>query len=93
MGFKFNQEFRYRMPTVFGPAVGPRQKPGGGMWALEETGTMNAEWMAITYRTSADKLEALLPPVACCRFHGHRVKVFLLKLESMNAKTNIQPRV
>ncbi|WP_234631841.1 acetoacetate decarboxylase family protein [Agrobacterium vitis] len=62
MGFKFNQEFRYRMPTVFGPAVGPRQKPGGGMWALEETGTMNAEWMAITYRTSADKLEALLPP-------------------------------
>lgn len=31
--------------------------------------------------------------VACCRFHGHRVKVFLLKLESMNAKTNIQPRV
>ncbi|WP_414816039.1 hypothetical protein [Rhizobium sp. IY2] len=31
--------------------------------------------------------------MACCRFHGHRVKVFLLKPESMNAKTNIQPRV
>ncbi len=31
--------------------------------------------------------------VACCRFHGHRVKMFLLKPESMNAKTNIQPRV
>ncbi|MDR9762481.1 hypothetical protein RJJ37_23030, partial [Rhizobium redzepovicii] len=25
--------------------------------------------------------------VACCRFHGHRVKMFLLKPESMNAKT------
>jgi len=31
--------------------------------------------------------------LACCRFHRHRVKVFLLKPESMNAKTNIQPRV
>ncbi|MCA0850528.1 acetoacetate decarboxylase family protein [Salipiger thiooxidans] len=53
---------RYRMPTVFGPAVGPRQKPGGGMWMPEETGTMNAEWMAITYRTDAERLERLLPP-------------------------------
>lgn len=31
--------------------------------------------------------------LACCRFRGHRVKMFLLKPESMNAKTNIQPRV
>jgi hypothetical protein len=31
--------------------------------------------------------------LACCRFHGHRVKVFLLKPESMNATKNIQPRV
>jgi DNA-binding XRE family transcriptional regulator len=31
--------------------------------------------------------------MACCWFPGHRVKVFLLKPESMNAKTIIQPRV
>lgn len=31
--------------------------------------------------------------LACCRFHRHRVKVFLLKPESMNAKKEIQPRV
>jgi hypothetical protein len=31
--------------------------------------------------------------VACCRFHGHRVMVFLVKPESLHAKTNIQPRV
>jgi DNA polymerase III delta prime subunit len=31
--------------------------------------------------------------MACCRFHGHRVMVFLVKPESLHAKTNIQPRV
>lgn len=62
MGFTPNPDHRYRMPVVFGPAVGPRQRPGGGMWSLEETGTMNAEWMAITYRTDPEKLAALLPP-------------------------------
>ncbi|MFG1377454.1 acetoacetate decarboxylase family protein [Xanthobacter autotrophicus] len=62
MTFKMQSGFRYRMPVVFGPAPGPRQKPGGGMWLPEETGRMNSEWMAITYRTSREKLEALLPP-------------------------------
>lgn len=38
-------------------------------------------------------LDAYDGVMACCRFRGHRVKVFLLKPESMNAKTNIQPRV
>ncbi|MCM2438920.1 acetoacetate decarboxylase family protein [Agrobacterium vitis] len=62
MSFTLNPAFRYRMPLSFGPAPGPRQKPGGGMWAAEETGRMNAEWMAVTYRTLPEKLEALLPP-------------------------------
>jgi hypothetical protein len=62
MPIRFNPEFRYRMPVVFGPAPGPRQRPGGGMWQPEETGRMNAEWLAVTYRTDPAKLEAILPP-------------------------------
>jgi acetoacetate decarboxylase len=53
---------RYRMPVGFGPAPGPRQHPEGRMWRPEETGTMNADWMKVSYRTRADKLERLLPP-------------------------------
>ena len=53
---------RYRMPTVFGPAPGPRQKADGTPWTLEETGTMNCTWFAVTYRTDRAALEALLPP-------------------------------
>lgn len=62
MTFTFDPQFRYRMPVVFGPAPGPRQKPGGGAWTAEETGRMSAEWMAITHRTDRARLEALLPP-------------------------------
>ena len=53
---------RYRMPTVFGPAIGPRQHPDGRMWTPEETGTMNADWMRVAYRTDPAKLAKLLPP-------------------------------
>lgn len=53
---------RYRMPTVFGPAPGPRQHPSGRMWTLEESGTMQSDWMRVAYRTDADKLARLLPP-------------------------------
>ncbi|WP_342588647.1 DUF6678 family protein [Neorhizobium huautlense] len=31
--------------------------------------------------------------LACCRFRGHRVKVFPMKLERMNATKEVQPRV
>lgn len=62
MSFEFSPNCRYRMPVVFGPAPGPRQRPGGGMWTPEETGRMRSQWMAVTYRTDAAKLEALLPP-------------------------------
>jgi len=53
---------RYRMPTVFGPAPGPRQKPDGTPWTLEESGTMHARWMTVAYRVPREKLEAVLPP-------------------------------
>jgi len=57
-----NPSSRYRMPVVFGPAVGPRQHPEGRMWKPEETGTMRSDWMRVAYRTDPAKLEKLLPP-------------------------------
>ncbi len=53
---------RYRMPIVFGPAVGPRQHPDGRMWTAQETGVMSAEWMAVKCLTERRALEAMLPP-------------------------------
>lgn len=58
----FKQGVRYRMPVSFGPAIGPRQHPDGRPWAVEETGTMSAEWMKVAYRVDETKLERLLPP-------------------------------
>lgn len=57
-----NPPSRYRMPTIFGPAPGPRQHPEGRMWTREESGTMQSDWMRVAYRTDADKLARLLPP-------------------------------
>ncbi|MDP2679088.1 MAG: acetoacetate decarboxylase family protein [Rhodoferax sp.] len=62
MSFTFKPNVRYRMPVVFGPAPGPRQKHDGTPWQAEESGTANVQWATIGYRTDKDKLEALLPP-------------------------------
>ena len=61
MTVEFESGVRYRMPAVFGPAPGPRQKPDGTPWTLEESGTMNAQWMTVRYLTRRDQLERLLP--------------------------------
>ncbi|MGU7773803.1 acetoacetate decarboxylase family protein [Burkholderia sp. MR1-5-21] len=62
MTIQFTPGVRYRMPVVFGPAPGPRQKPSGTPWDAEETGTMNAQWMTVSYLTDRSKLERILPP-------------------------------
>ncbi|CAD5201566.1 acetoacetate decarboxylase family protein [Pseudomonas sp. FEN] len=62
MTFEFKPGVRYRMPAVFGPAPGPRQKSDGKLWSMEETGTMNAQWMTVSYRTERASLERILPP-------------------------------
>jgi hypothetical protein len=62
MTAEFKPGVRYRMPAVFGPAPGPRQKADGTPWKPEETGTMNCQWMTVSYRTHREKLEKLLPP-------------------------------
>lgn len=62
MALSFKPGVRYRMPVVFGPAPGPRQKADGTPWKPEETGTMNGQWMTVSYRTHRDRLENILPP-------------------------------
>lgn len=62
MSFNTNPGSRYRMPIMFGPAPGPRQHPDGRMWTAGEAGRMNAQWMKVSYRTDAARLERLLPP-------------------------------
>lgn len=62
MTIEFKPGVRYRMPVVFGPAPGPRQKLDGTIWKAEETGTMKAQWMTVSYRTSRAGLERILPP-------------------------------
>lgn len=62
MTFEFKPNVRYRMPAVFGPAPGPRQKLDGTPWTAEESGTVNVQWATLAYRTQRAKLEALLPP-------------------------------
>ncbi|WP_428312859.1 acetoacetate decarboxylase family protein [Hydrocarboniphaga sp.] len=62
MSFEFKPGVRYRMPAVFGPAPGPRQKPDGTPWLPAETGTMNCQWTTVYYRTDRAKMEKLLPP-------------------------------
>lgn len=62
MAIELKPGVRYRMPVVFGPAPGPRQKADGTPWKPEETGTMSCRWMAVSYLTRAAQLERLLPP-------------------------------
>lgn len=62
MTVEFKSGVRYRMPAVFGPAPGPRQKADGTPWKPEETGTMNCQWMTVRYLTKAALLERILPP-------------------------------
>jgi hypothetical protein len=62
MTAEFKAGVRYRMPAVFGPAPGPRQKADGTLWKIEETGIMNSQWLTVSYLTDAKKLDRLLPP-------------------------------
>ncbi|MCX4140683.1 acetoacetate decarboxylase family protein [Paraburkholderia sp. SEWSISQ10-3 4] len=62
MTVEFKPGVRYRMPAVFGPAPGPRQKADGTLWMPEESGVMKAQWMTVRYRTEAASIERILPP-------------------------------
>ena len=59
MAFAFMPENRYRMPVVFGPMPGPRQRPGGGRFT---SSTARVEIVTASFLTEARFLERLLPP-------------------------------
>ncbi|MFN3219229.1 MAG: acetoacetate decarboxylase family protein [Acidimicrobiales bacterium] len=61
MTFEFKPDVRYRMPVMFGPAPGPRQKHDGTPWQPEESGVATVQWATLGYRTHRHKAEALLP--------------------------------
>jgi hypothetical protein len=62
MTAEFKPGVRYRMPAVFGPSPGPRQKVDGTPWKVEETGNMNCQWMTVSYLTRRAQAEKILPP-------------------------------
>lgn len=49
----------YRMPTMFGPQPGPRQRPDGGRWPSD--GPTTLRMLSVTARTEPELLTALLP--------------------------------
>jgi hypothetical protein len=49
----------YRMPTVFGPATGPRRGPDGRTFDCVNNPKTTS--LAVSFRTASDQLEALLP--------------------------------
>lgn len=51
-----------RMPTVFGPALGPRQTPSGGRYDPSETGLTEQVIVRVAFTSTTDAVEALLPP-------------------------------
>lgn len=59
MSYKLQADRFYRMPVVFGPSLGPRQK--GSKYKLFSMEGPKATVITVRFRTSAAQLEALLP--------------------------------
>ena len=60
MGYSFQPDHLYRMPTHFGPSLGPRQKPDGTRWDGQSSPRATRIWAS--FLSGADELSALLPP-------------------------------
>lgn len=65
---KCDDTARYRMPVVFGPTAGPRQRPEGGSYDYRDAPRTTA---AISFLTRWDALLGLMPPH--CGPHGDPV--------------------
>jgi hypothetical protein len=57
MTYKFKPGMMYRMPTQFGPSLGPRQGPEGRYTEAKQVTTV----YSVNFLTNPDQLEALLP--------------------------------
>ena len=60
MSYAFRPATRYRMPTHFGPSLGPRQGPGGQRYSCRDTPHQTI--YRAGFRADAAALEAFLPP-------------------------------
>lgn len=59
MAYRFQPGRIYRMPTHFGPAMGPRQGPDGRKFECEDNPKTTT--LAVSFLTNRDQLAALLP--------------------------------
>ena len=59
MSHEFQPGMMYRMPTHFGPSLGPRQGPEGRRFACADTPKKTS--VAVSFRTNAATLGQLLP--------------------------------
>ena len=61
MPYPLNSELMYMMPTHFGPMSGPRQGPGGKMFAFEQD-QRKCMTVSVSFLTNAAQLKEFLPP-------------------------------
>ncbi len=59
MGYEFIPGKQYRMPTHFGPSLGPRQGPDGRTYA--NVGSFKTTSLAVSFLSDRKQLENLLP--------------------------------
>lgn len=59
MPYKFNPDKMYRMPTHFGPSLGPRQGKDGQRFACKDTPKTTA--LSVSFLTNSEQLEELIP--------------------------------
>ena len=60
MSYEFQPHMMYRMPTHFGPSLGPRQGEGGRKFACKDTPKTTS--ISVSFLTHREQLEHLLPP-------------------------------
>ena len=59
MAYAFQRGKMYRMPTHFGPLMGPRQGPDGRRFECEDNPKNTS--ISVSFLSNAAQLEALLP--------------------------------
>ena len=60
MTYSFDGQSLYRMPTHFGPSLGPRQGPDGRRYAVKDSSRQRL--LTATFNVESSQLETLLPP-------------------------------
>ena len=60
MSYQFKAGMLYRMPTHFGPSLGPRQGPDGQKFPCKDNPKTTA--VSVSFRSDPAQLDALLPP-------------------------------